>query len=81
MDLAEQFNYLVDHGIIVIAEQTSKNLFEYNMFRQFKADLETVRDSQSDIEDLEERVEELEEENEELQDRLDRALDELELLK
>lgn len=81
MDLLEQFNWLVENGLISIAEPTSKNLFEHNMFRTFKADLESVNDTQSEIEELEERIEELEDENDELHDRLDRALDELELLK
>lgn len=81
MNLLEQFNWLVDHGIITITEENSKNLFEHNMFRTFKADLESVNNTQSEIENLEERIEELEDENDELHDRLDRALDELELLK
>lgn len=59
MNLLEQFNWLVDHGVITIAEENSKNLFEYNMFRSFKADLEGGADQDERINELIDEIETL----------------------
>lgn len=66
MDLLEQFNWLVDHGIITIAKEDSKNLFEYNMFRSFKADLEGGTSQDDRINELIDEIETLKSELDDL---------------
>lgn len=77
MDLLEQFNYLIDSGIIKVEEQNSKNLFEYNNYRKFVKELEALTDKDNDISELEKCIEELEDKTEDLNDRLACVLDEL----
>lgn len=66
MDLLEQFNWLVDHGIITIAKEDSKNLFEYNMLRSFKADLEGGTSQDERINELIDEIETLKSELDDL---------------